>query len=104
MSSVDVHRQHYNVTFALLALGAIAYALMQSMVAPALLTIQHDLNTTTAGAAWILSAYLISASVITPIRSEEHTSELQSRGHLVCRLLLEKKNIEKHFSDPTARD
>src|SRR5690625_6067673 len=27
-----------------------------------------------------------------PMRSEEHTSELQSRGHLVCRLLLEKKN------------
>src|SRR5690625_5502665 len=26
-------------------------------------------------------------------RSEEHTSELQSRGHLVCRLLLEKKSI-----------
>src|SRR5690625_3016584 len=26
------------------------------------------------------------------IRSEEHTSELQSRGHLVCRLLLDKKN------------
>src|SRR5439155_13375280 len=26
------------------------------------------------------------------IRSEEHTSELQSRGHLVCRLLLEKKS------------
>src|SRR5690625_5708181 len=25
-------------------------------------------------------------------RSEEHTSELQSRGHLVCRLLIEKKN------------
>src|SRR5690625_7118447 len=25
-------------------------------------------------------------------RSEEHTSELQSRGHIVCRLLLEKKN------------
>src|SRR5437660_8806974 len=27
------------------------------------------------------------------LRSEEHTSELQSRGHLVCRLLLEKKKI-----------
>src|SRR5690625_7077734 len=26
------------------------------------------------------------------VRSEEHTSELQSRGHLVCRLLLKKKN------------
>src|SRR2546429_5779994 len=28
-------------------------------------------------------------------RSEEHTSELQSRLHLVCRLLLEKKNIKQ---------
>src|SRR5690554_7483113 len=32
-------------------------------------------------------------------RSEEHTSELQSRPHLVCRLLLEKKNIMKYSSD-----
>src|SRR5690554_7327185 len=31
----------------------------------------------------------------TLIRSEEHTSELQSRPHLVCRLLLEKKKIEQ---------
>src|SRR5439155_4105179 len=29
--------------------------------------------------------------ICSPRRSEEHTSELQSRGHLVCRLLLEKK-------------
>src|SRR5690625_6977176 len=29
-------------------------------------------------------------------RSEEHTSELQSRGHIVCRLLLEKKKKHKH--------
>src|SRR5207253_11199755 len=29
------------------------------------------------------------------LRSEEHTSELQSRGHLVCRLLLEKKKKKK---------
>src|SRR5690625_6877198 len=35
------------------------------------------------------SAFLLSPS--TCPRSEEHTSELQSRGHLVCRLLLEKK-------------
>src|SRR5690625_6791861 len=37
----------------------------------------------------------------TPGRSEEHTSELQSRGHLVCRLLLEKKkkqNTVKHYT------
>src|SRR5690625_2708763 len=35
-------------------------------------------------------------------RSEEHTSELQSRGHLVCRLLLEKKNETKmKYTDDT---
>src|SRR5690625_6034184 len=34
------------------------------------------------------------ASVV-DVRSEEHTSELQSRGHLVCRLLLEKKKRKK---------
>src|SRR5690625_6006480 len=34
--------------------------------------------------------------VIPNIRSEEHTSELQSRGHLVCRLLLEKKKKKKN--------
>src|SRR5947209_16433461 len=32
--------------------------------------------------------------VFPSLRSEEHTSELQSRQYLVCRLLLEKKNIE----------
>src|SRR3989449_2506051 len=31
------------------------------------------------------------------VRSEEHTSELQSRLHLVCRLLLEKKKKKKHI-------
>jgi EmrB/QacA subfamily drug resistance transporter len=67
VSSIEVHRQHYNVTFALLAVAAVAFSLLQSLVAPALLTIQHDLHTTTAGAAWILSAYLLSASVMTPI-------------------------------------
>src|SRR5690625_6283249 len=42
-------------------------------------------------------------------RSEEHTSELQSRGHLVCRLLLEKKKkntkekLKQNNINPTAQ-
>src|SRR6266508_414493 len=41
------------------------------------------------------SAPTLGWSAGSPGRSEEHTSELQSRGHLVCRLLLEKKkNIQ----------
>src|SRR3712207_8271856 len=37
------------------------------------------------------------------LRSEEHTSELQSRQYLVCRLLLEKKNIIPNNSKPSAK-
>src|SRR5258708_29697525 len=39
------------------------------------------------------------------LRSEEHTSELQSPDHLVCRLLLEKKkkHAERHYNRPTKR-
>src|SRR5690625_6218564 len=36
-----------------------------------------------------------SAAIPATTRSEEHTSELQSRGHLVCRLLLEEKKSER---------
>src|SRR3712207_8248209 len=42
--------------------------------------------------------------VSTPLRSEEHTSELQSRQYLVCRLLLEKKkNKKQHTSSSDNR-
>src|SRR3712207_7994884 len=40
---------------------------------------------------WARQAY---ACVVFNLRSEEHTSELQSRQYLVCRLLLEKKNVD----------
>src|SRR3989442_10056034 len=45
----------------------------------------------TLGTAAGLGGPTINQSVGAPARSEEHTSELQSRPHLVCRLLLEKK-------------
>src|SRR2546422_6946532 len=38
-----------------------------------------------------------SRSAAPSFRSEEHTSELQSRLHLVCRLLLEKKKKKRHI-------
>src|SRR2546422_7042956 len=40
----------------------------------------------------------------TCVRSEEHTSELQSRLHLVCRLLLEKKKKRAHFNSSGMSD
>src|SRR5262249_7542891 len=50
-----------------LALGGAAYALLQSLVVPALPVLQHDLHTSTAGIAWVFTAYLLAASVVTPI-------------------------------------
>src|SRR5258708_8350772 len=47
----------------------------------------------------------ISSHVLAMSRSEEHTSELQLPDHLVCRLLLEKKNIQRPKDDtPTGAD
>src|SRR3712207_7181760 len=46
-----------------------------------------------AGPIWVLHlAYITASALMLAWRSEEHTSELQSRQYLVCRLLLEKKN------------
>src|SRR5947208_8961222 len=42
----------------------------------------------------LLEPRILIGSVINHERSEEHTSELQSPDHLVCRLLLEKKNTK----------
>jgi EmrB/QacA subfamily drug resistance transporter len=61
------HRQHYALTFAALALAGLTFALLQSLVAPALPEIQRDLHASETEAAWILTAYLLSASILTPI-------------------------------------
>jgi EmrB/QacA subfamily drug resistance transporter len=60
-------RPNHRVTFAVLALGGISYALLQSLVAPAIPDIQHSLHTSENSVSWVLTAYLLSASVATPI-------------------------------------
>src|SRR5690625_1987499 len=45
---------------------------------------------------WLEGMQGTSSILLALLRSEEHTSELQSRGHLVCRLLLEKKKKSIH--------
>jgi EmrB/QacA subfamily drug resistance transporter len=60
-------RGHHQVTFAVLAAGVAAFALLQSLVIPVLTTVQHELHTTQGAATWVLTAYLLSASIMTPI-------------------------------------
>jgi EmrB/QacA subfamily drug resistance transporter len=60
-------RQHYNVTLAALVTAGIAFALQQTLVIPALPALREDLATTTGWVTWLLTAFLLSASVLTPL-------------------------------------
>jgi MFS family permease len=61
------HRASPRVTLAVLSMSGIAYAVLSSAVLPALPTLQHDLHTSESGVAWLLTGYLLSASVGTAI-------------------------------------
>jgi EmrB/QacA subfamily drug resistance transporter len=67
VSTTEPVRQHYAVTLAVLALAALSYALLQTMVAPALPAIQRDLGASTTSVTWVLTVYLLTASVATPV-------------------------------------
>ncbi len=60
-------RLHPNLTLAVLATAAMAYAISQTMVAPALPEIQHDLGVSQTQVTWVLTVYLLTASIATPI-------------------------------------
>ncbi|MCX5425269.1 MFS transporter [Streptomyces sp. NBC_00078] len=60
-------RKSTRLTFAVLATGAGVFAMLQSLIAPALPTVQHAMHTSQSTATWVMTAYLLSASVFTPI-------------------------------------
>ncbi|MET0998753.1 MAG: MFS transporter, partial [Marmoricola sp.] len=61
-----VHR-HYRITFAVLTVAVASFALLQSLVIPVLGTLQEELDTDQATITWALTAYLLSASICTPL-------------------------------------
>jgi len=63
----EERRQPYNITLAILTIAGTAYALQQTMVIPALPTLQRELHTTTTWVTWVLTVLLLVASVSTPI-------------------------------------
>jgi EmrB/QacA subfamily drug resistance transporter len=67
LHSADPDRTHPNVTLAVLALAGLAYAMLSSLVVPALPTMQRQLGTTETGITWLLTGYLLAASVGTSI-------------------------------------
>ena len=67
MTSSTPDRTHPNLTLAVLALGGVSYALLSSAVVPALPTMENALGTTETGITWLLTGYLLAASVGTSI-------------------------------------
>ncbi|MFC8232039.1 MFS transporter [Streptomyces sp. NPDC057284] len=66
--SVPSHRRSsHRTTFAVLAAGSGVFSLLQSLIAPALPTVQHAMHTSQTTVTWVMTAYLLSASVFTPI-------------------------------------
>ena len=63
----ESHAVHANVILATLSVAGLAYAVLSSAVIPALPTLQHDLHTTETGVTWLLTGFLLSASVGTAI-------------------------------------
>jgi len=65
--AVEKSRRPYQATYAVLALAVGGYALLQSLVIPVLPTIQAGLHTSQNSVTWVLTAYLLSAAIFTPI-------------------------------------
>jgi EmrB/QacA subfamily drug resistance transporter len=64
---VEQPRPHHNLTLGILTLAGAAFALQQTLVFPALSTFQRELHTSTAWATWVVTAFLVSGAVLTPI-------------------------------------
>jgi MFS family permease len=60
-------RTSYRATFAVLATAALAFSLLQSLILPAVPLLEHVLGTNATGATWLLTGYLLSAAIATPI-------------------------------------
>jgi predicted MFS family arabinose efflux permease len=67
VTTPKVERQHHNVTLGILILAGISIALQQTMVVPALPVLEREFDATTAWATWLLTGFLLSASVATPL-------------------------------------
>ena len=61
------HRQHYGLTLGILTMAAASYALQQTMVIPALPELQRELGASTTWVTWVMTGFLLSAAVLTPI-------------------------------------
>ena len=64
---MTVDRAHYRITFIVLLVAVSSFAMLQSLVIPVLGQLESELNTDQSTVTWVLTAYLLSASICTPL-------------------------------------
>lgn len=84
--TTTLDRANYKVTFGVLVLGVSAYALLQSLVIPALTTIQSTMHTTQNTVTWVVTAYLLSASIFTPVMGR--VGDILGKEHVMVATLI----------------
>src|SRR3954454_23714873 len=65
--TMPASRPSPRLVLTVLAAATASFSMLQSLVTPVLPTIQHDLGTTASAVTWILTAWLLSAAVATPL-------------------------------------
>src|SRR3954465_296158 len=83
---MSAREDHTRVVFLSLLLAGMAFALSQTVVSPALPEIQREFGAAPSSAAWILTGYLLAASVATPIVGK--LGDLFGRGKVLTVVLL----------------
>ena len=84
MVAAHEERQHYGVTLALLTVAGISFAVMQTLVIPALPFFQREFDTSASWVTWIATGFLLSSSVLTPILGKLGDAYGKKRMLVIC--------------------
>ncbi len=79
-------RIHYGATFAVLATAALSFSLLQSLIIPAIPLLEKTLHTGPSGASWLLTSYLLSSAIATPILGR--TGDIIGKDRMIVIVLL----------------
>ena len=81
-------RRHYRSTLAALTFAGCAYALLQTMVVPALPSLREDLHTSTTWVTWVLTGFMLVAAVSTPLIGKLGDQYGKERLLVICLTVL----------------
>ena len=97
-------RIRYGSTFAVLATAALAFSLLQSLIIPAIPLLERTLHTSTSGATWLLTGYLLSAAIATPILGRIGDMVGKEKMIVIVLVALVGRDPDQRVGDHVSRD